>query len=554
MRVIAPGRVVARTGYGSGYTTSPYMALPLQWDWVDVPDYFRQITNGNAVNDVTHAKVVDQLGVNYTNWPSELILKNGTRAPLVQVSLPDKSTSGDLTFTYWPWDTVEEWVEINSPNYKGKNPRPKRKLSRVRYVSPLCGTIRMVSYGSWQSGKEHWLQPSVSIDCLPTNWKTVSERVKDYGTMQTVRYSFSCKQRAYTAPYTFTDDHPVNVFFQPLLDDLEAVFQKRRTDASWTASECASWFYTKLVQILREHGDEIVTSMQVNCGTWQATVYPVDAGATYPTTEMLRQSYLLDEDVLFGDRIDPLLGGRGTSISASWINNVCQHALLEACNSLPSLSDNSISNLIELISFIKALVVDHKIEMPKSLSDAWLQYRYVYQTTKMDVQDAIKFVNRHIDLGTLDRLIVGRGTYSLPYRDSTVVCRCSVEVTPTHLSKLKDIWRALCQYGLAPDFYVIWDMIPYSFMVDWFLPISDLAGVWDANALYFSGEFYKLSNICYSITYTREIGDYLVKCYTRWAGSVPEQLNSFYWLAAPSASSSTVAKRVLDAASIFIGF
>jgi hypothetical protein len=289
-------------------------------------------------------------------------------------------------------------------------------------------------------------------------------------------------------------------------------------------------------------------------------------GTSAPTTAIdpiafpdsdLRQAFLFTEDYLIGEKLDPLLVGVKGNISHGCIESMIQHALLEACDSLPRLSDNSISNVIEIVGFIKSLVVDHKIEIPKSLQDAWLAYRYQYQTTKLDVEDAIKFVHRHMDLGTLDRMIVGKGTYGMDYQGCHVTCRCSVEVTPKETNWLSRIWRALDQHGLTPDFYVLWDMVPYSFMVDWFLPISDIAGVWDANAMYFSGEYYTLSNICYSITYVRELdrGDGNidhVKCYTRWAGSVPSSLNSFYWFQSPTASSKTVGRRILDAASIFI--
>jgi hypothetical protein len=114
--------------------------------------------------------------------------------------------------------------------------------------------------------------------------------------------------------------------------------------------------------------------------------------------------------------------------------------------------------------------------------------------------------------------------------------------------------RALDTYGLTPDFYVIWDMIPYSFIVDWFLPISDVLATLDADAKYFSGEYYNLKNLCYSLSYNRELDDgNVVKCYSRWKGSVPTSLNSFYWLEPPSASSKAVAYRILDALSLFIG-
>jgi hypothetical protein len=270
-----------------------------------------------------------------------------------------------------------------------------------------------------------------------------------------------------------------------------------------------------------------------------------------------RSAFLLDEDYVVGERVDAMLLGKEGGLHSYWRNNLFQHALLEACQSFPSLSDNSISNIMEIVGFIKALVVDHKIEVPKSLGSAWLAYRYQYSTTKLDVEDAIRFVHRRMSLGTLDRKLTCYGQSSMDYQGTTITCRVSLDVEPKNIGYLGRIWRALDTYGLTPDFYVIWDSIPYSFIVDWFLPISDILATLDADAKYFSGEFYNLSNVCCSLSYTREVdvGNNVVghvHCYSRWAASVPPCLNSFYWFDTPSSSHKTVGKRVLDAVSLFI--
>lgn len=35
------------------------------------------------------------------------------------------------------------------------------------------------------------------------------------------------------------------------------------------------------------------------------------------------------------------------------------------------------------------------------------------------------------------------------------------------------IWNALEKFGLDPSAGQVWDLIPYSFVVDWFLPLGD---------------------------------------------------------------------------------
>jgi hypothetical protein len=262
--------------------------------------------------------------------------------------------------------------------------------------------------------------------------------------------------------------------------------------------------------------------------------------------------FLLDEADVIGNNLDPILLGKDTDFSGYWRNWLTQHALLAACESLPRLSENSISNIIELVGFIKALVVDHKIEMPDSLQSAWLSYRYAYSTTKLDAEEAIEFVHRHMDLGGLDRAISCYGVSSCEYGDTTITCRCCIDTVPRNLDYLGRVWRGLYTYGLTPSFYTIWDMIPYSFIVDWFIPIGDITSVLDADRMYLSGEYYDIKNVCFSLSYVRELDNYNVKCYTRWKGSIPPCFNSFYWFDRPAPSRRTVGYRVLDAISLFV--
>jgi hypothetical protein len=272
-----------------------------------------------------------------------------------------------------------------------------------------------------------------------------------------------------------------------------------------------------------------------------STTIPIEAGFMFHEVETEVQG------------IDPMLL-RGHDNAHYWKNYLTQHALMEACESFPKLNDNSISNVLEVLGFIKALVVDHRIEIPRTLQDAWLTYRYSYGTTKMDVEEAIKFVRRHAKLGGLERPISCYGTSHYTFENGVdVTCRCEMCVVPAITNTVGRLIRALDDYGLKPDFYVIWDSIPFSFMADWFLPIGDMLGVEDVNAKFLSGEYYKIKWVCYSLSYTREFGNANVHYYTRWRGSVPSNLNSFYWLEPPSSSSKTTVFRVLDAASIFIG-
>jgi hypothetical protein len=230
-----------------------------------------------------------------------------------------------------------------------------------------------------------------------------------------------------------------------------------------------------------------------------------------------------------------------------WLNVMSQHAFLDACDSLPKLSDNSISNILELASFIYNLVVNRRIEIPKSLQDIWLGYRYVYSTTKSDAEEAIAFVNRHINLGSLSKEISCYGQYHRQFDDiGDVICRCKFRVKPRNLSKLQAIWRDLTTYGLAPNFYVLWDMTQFSFMIDWFLPVGDVAHAVDASLVY-NGDYYDFSEVVYSLKYTNNG----IPIYSRWVEDSSPDLQGYYFFEQNSSSKRTWLYRAIDTLSIF---
>lgn len=286
-----------------------------------------------------------------------------------------------------------------------------------------------------------------------------------------------------------------------------------------------------------------------------STTLPSSRIGAYPDldTEALvpKASFLFHEDDIIGRGIDPLVVGATQDFSNYHRNWLIQHAYLDCLQNAPRLSDNSISNLMEIGGFIKSIVVDHKIEIPHSLQDLWLSYRYQYMTTKMDVEDAITFVHRHMSLGNLDREITCYGSSSETYKGVDVLCRCTLKLAPRELEYLGRLWRSLYTYGLQPSFYAIWDMIPYSFIVDWLIPIGDITSVLDATRMY-SGSYYDIRDVQFSLSYNQEVEGCTVRNYTRWLGSGPLELNGFYWFDKEPVGTKVKGMRILDGLSLFM--
>lgn len=545
MKVYAPRRVVRLydniTSDGANYSA----VLPLDGEWVDVPDLFYQVTSGRKENTCVHAKLVAEGGLSYTTLSTTL--SDGRRSYNSVYGRPFGSsdfTGGGYDITYSKF-TSQKVIKYRFPEYKGKKPVQPRKYHETVRLLHACHVCSWPWQGSTGSGPCIWIAVRTAVRVNPWHRRT------EFGIMEISATRDTWNGVQYRCPRCVLD----------LLQSITRVIQDRwpdqrrgyddnsRRQMALMAAQAVEPLVVDLVQRLQG-----VTSG----GSRFLWIEPEDCTSELPTVpDQLEDQFLFGEIPRIVEGLDPRVLGK--SMSNYWRNWLTEHAIYEACDSFPKLSDNSIQNIMELVGFIKALVVDHRIEIPKSLSSAWLAYRYQYSTTKMDVEEAVKFVHRHMDIGDLARGITCYGVSSCIYEGTEVTCRCSIDVKPRNVGYLANIWRALDTYGLTPDFYVLWDSLPYSFMVDWFLPIGDVVSVWDANAKYFSGEFYDLSEPVYSFSYTRElpvagsVSPSAVKCYSRWVGSVPSSLNSWYWFDAPSASSRTVWYRVLDAASLFIG-
>lgn len=226
-----------------------------------------------------------------------------------------------------------------------------------------------------------------------------------------------------------------------------------------------------------------------------------------------------------------------------------QQAYLDALDHVPQMNDNNLSNVIELVAFIKGIVLDHRIEIPNSLSSAWLAYRYSYGTTKMDMEEAIDFMHRNVSDELLEQGFSVYGVTHYTINDVTATVRCRLNLKQKELSTLQQIWSALYTYGLSPSFYVVWDMIPYSFIVDWFIPVGDILSGYDTTRMY--DRTYDMSDIWFSIKYSYMSSEGLVTSYTRWTESELPEFNGYYTLENKGTpSDKVIGFRVLDALSL----
>jgi hypothetical protein len=226
-----------------------------------------------------------------------------------------------------------------------------------------------------------------------------------------------------------------------------------------------------------------------------------------------------------------------------------QAAYLDCMDHVPQMNDNNIANILEIVQLLKGIIIDHKVDIPDSLSSLWLSYRYTYGTGKSDLENAIQFQKRVVDGVLFHQGFACYGVSEHTMSGVSVTCRCHIRFQQKELDYLEKISTGLYRYGLTPSFYVIWDLIPYSFIVDWFIPIGDTLSAIDKRRMY--ERTYDMSDIWFSLKYEFQDEDGVYTAYTRWGSSYLPEFQGYYSLEnIGSPSQKTIGYRILDALSL----
>lgn len=225
------------------------------------------------------------------------------------------------------------------------------------------------------------------------------------------------------------------------------------------------------------------------------------------------------------------------------------HAYKNALEGAKIMNNNNIQNILGVLELISNLRKG-KFDIPNSLSDLWLSYRYSYTTTKLDFKEAVEFIKwTHIMDYSSD--FVTRGTCT--YED--VTCHVKLRLVWRFGSDAQKAWTTLYTYGLQPNFYLLWDSLPFSFVVDWFLPMGDVLEVIDSDNYYH--DRFDFSDACISIEYTGYMQtkslDADFTCYTRWIEDRFRSLDICYWFEGDQSSDKTILFRCIDAVSLIMG-
>lgn len=223
------------------------------------------------------------------------------------------------------------------------------------------------------------------------------------------------------------------------------------------------------------------------------------------------------------------------------ISNLIANAYVDAIAAAPTYEVNNIGNILSVMSLIKSLMAGpEKLlakGMAKSLADAWLQYRYVYQTTSTDIRETAEFFIRSAQVKGNN--IHCNGIATLSTQEAKYIARCSVTLHPEDYD---DLQSEVERFGLALSAYNAWDLVPWSFIADWFLHIGDRLEFYDKR-----NRALKLNPGTCWYSLTKEFFDKTtcanVSFYHRWPGGKPDSSGCFV---GHPASNTTIVKRAID--------
>lgn len=129
---------------------------------------------------------------------------------------------------------------------------------------------------------------------------------------------------------------------------------------------------------------------------------------------------------------------------------------------------------------------------PKRAPELWLEYTYGWVPLVHDVYDALQFEKNNRPHAHIRKKVKGRlsveeldGGTLYPYvqwnRRNTVQCTRTYSLG-ADVIVTDPGWAFLNQFDISNPAALAWELLPYSFVVDWFIPVGDWLRVMNATA------------------------------------------------------------------------
>jgi hypothetical protein len=154
------------------------------------------------------------------------------------------------------------------------------------------------------------------------------------------------------------------------------------------------------------------------------------------------------------------------------------------------------------------------------MSKSWLELQYGWKPLLNDVYGsaeliAQKNIREVIDKATAQASRKFEDVQVLKPRNWTVTTRRVTEYTIKYgvYYSTSELQHTLAQVGLTNPALIAWELLPWSFVIDWFIPIGNFIGSWDATI---GLDFYK----GYKTVFVRQY--YVSSAKATYVGSYPE--------------------------------
>jgi hypothetical protein len=193
------------------------------------------------------------------------------------------------------------------------------------------------------------------------------------------------------------------------------------------------------------------------------------------------------------------------------VKNYLTEAYSVAISNVPKANDNNMQNIMSIVQGLKDLATG-KISTPESWNDYWLHYRYVFGTTTMDSQEILDYLREQLK----DETVTSHGEV---VREGAHF-HCEVKFRRYPNPGLYAFAEKLWEWGFANPLYGAWDSTPFSFMVDWVVPIGDYLKAID-DSIFLSPFYFDVLHCNFSIKYRSDLSNVVYECYTRWPGRPP---------------------------------
>jgi hypothetical protein len=252
--------------------------------------------------------------------------------------------------------------------------------------------------------------------------------------------------------------------------------KRKLKDHGYTVQEVLDMFMDSLMTAVNDvrsfmgtlSTDEATAKQQAKACPYLTSVsWYYDTSRPYITSRFPYEGDIVDESDLFDPYYDEIPLSESHQQPAGLISHLCGKAL-----SSTSFNSNSIANGLELFDLaLKLKNLDVKgafkrlTSVTQTVSDLWLKYRYAYCTTKSDIEE----LGRFIATNSNGSPTVARAGDSL----DTGTMHVKILMRPK-TNSLGETVNRLTEYGAAPSLYNLWDLVPFSFIVDWFADIGDM--------------------------------------------------------------------------------